>query len=112
MKPVRFVKMHGAGNDFVLVDDRDGDFPCEHRLIAAMGEFLIVSEAKEKSGTFLTVNEALELNRDIYAIPYPLSDEKSGCNLLIQEGAQILSSYEEVSALTKRFDKASETSLY
>ena len=26
MKPVRFVKMHGAGNDFVLVDDRDGDF--------------------------------------------------------------------------------------
>ena len=36
MKPVRFVKMHGAGNDFVLVDDRDGDFPCEHRLIAAM----------------------------------------------------------------------------
>ena len=29
MKPVRFVKMHGAGNDFVLVDDRDGDFPCE-----------------------------------------------------------------------------------
>ena len=36
MSPVRFVKMHGAGNDFVLVDDRDGSFPCEHRLIAAM----------------------------------------------------------------------------
>ena len=36
MKPVRFVKMHGAGNDFVLVDDREGGFPCEHRLIAAM----------------------------------------------------------------------------
>ncbi len=36
MNNVRFVKMHGAGNDFVLVDDREGSFPCEHRLVAAM----------------------------------------------------------------------------
>jgi len=37
MKTVRFVKMHGAGNDFVLVDDRDGSFPCDdHRRIAAL----------------------------------------------------------------------------
>ncbi len=36
MKTVKFVKMHGAGNDFVLVDDRGGSFPSEHRLVAAM----------------------------------------------------------------------------
>ena len=37
MKTIRFVKMHGAGNDFILVDDRDGSFPCDdHRRIAAM----------------------------------------------------------------------------
>ncbi len=37
MKPVSFVKMHGAGNDFVLVDDLAGEFPAEdHRRIAAM----------------------------------------------------------------------------
>lgn len=29
MKPIKFVKMHGAGNDFILVDDRDGSFPVE-----------------------------------------------------------------------------------
>ena len=37
MKMISFVKMHGAGNDFILVDDRAGDFPIDdHRRIAAM----------------------------------------------------------------------------
>lgn len=36
MNIVRFTKMHGAGNDFVLVDDRDGRFPERGSLIAAM----------------------------------------------------------------------------
>ena len=34
---IRFVKMHGAGNDFVLIDDRDGAFPCSRGLLAAIG---------------------------------------------------------------------------
>lgn len=37
MRKIPFVKMHGAGNDFVLVNDLAGDFPVEdHRRIAAM----------------------------------------------------------------------------
>ena len=39
MKKIRFVKMHGAGNDFILVDDRDGTFPSHDNLrIAALAE--------------------------------------------------------------------------
>ena len=34
---IRFVKMHGAGNDFVLIDDRDGSFPCDRKVLAAIG---------------------------------------------------------------------------
>ena len=33
----RFVKMHGAGNDFVMIDDRDGTFPAEKATLAAIG---------------------------------------------------------------------------
>jgi diaminopimelate epimerase len=37
MNIVKFVKMHGAGNDFILIDDREGRFPVDdHRRIAAM----------------------------------------------------------------------------
>ena len=34
---IRFTKMHGAGNDFVLIDDRGGAFPCKREVLAGVG---------------------------------------------------------------------------
>lgn len=37
MNIVKFTKMHGAGNDFILIDDREAKFPVhDHRRIAVM----------------------------------------------------------------------------
>ena len=67
------------------------NFPWRNRIIAALSESLIVIQAKQYSGTMLTVNEALKLDRTIYALPHRIDDELgAGCNFLIQEGASIL----------------------
>ncbi len=66
-------------------------FPYRNRLIAAANRGILVTQAVCKSGSMLSVKEALELGREVYCLPYPYnSKEGAGCNLLIQQGATIL----------------------
>lgn len=75
-------------------------FPWRNRIIAALAKRIIVVEAKEKSGTLLTVNEALKLDKDIYVFPYRYDDKfGKGCNMLIQQGANMLVFDEEIENL-------------
>ncbi len=78
---------------------RKEHFPWRNRLIAALGEKLIVTEASYKSGTMLTVNEAICLSKEIYVVPYPLSDTESGCNLLANQGANVIYDWKQVKYL-------------
>ncbi|MGN1399461.1 MAG: DNA-processing protein DprA [Erysipelotrichaceae bacterium] len=65
-------------------------FPFRNRIIAALAKSIVVTQAAVKSGTMITVNEALNLNKEIYCVPYRYDDEKGqGCNQLIQQGANI-----------------------
>ncbi len=71
-------------------------FPPRNRLISGLSEAVIVVEAREKSGTMITVDMALEQGKDVYAIPGRLVDGLSGgCNRLIKQGAGVILSAEE-----------------
>lgn len=70
-------------------------FPLRNRLISGLSDRLLVMEAKERSGTLITVRYALEQGRDVYALPGRVTDSTSkGCNQMIADGAGILLSPE------------------
>lgn len=57
-----------------------------NRLIAALSLATVVTEAGWRSGSINTVNHALELNRNVFAIPGPITSPASaGCNRLIRD---------------------------
>ena len=71
-------------------------FPRRNRILAALGGAVVVVEAAERSGAFITVEHALDLGRDVYAVPGAIDAPQSrGCNLLIRQGAQVITSPEE-----------------
>lgn len=73
------------------------NFPRRNRLISGLADFVIVVEARERSGSLITVDHALEQGKEIYAVPGRPSDALSrGCNRLIAQGAGIFSSTRQV----------------
>lgn len=65
-------------------------FPPRNRIVSGLADVLVVIEARQRSGTAITVEMALEQGRDIYAVPGRVTDRLSdGCNKMIREGAHV-----------------------
>jgi DNA processing protein len=63
-------------------------FPHRNRLLAALGDGVLVIEASKTSGALQTAGWALELGRQVFSVPGSIFLEGySGCNLLLQQGA-------------------------
>ncbi|MEK7127608.1 MAG: DNA-processing protein DprA, partial [Patescibacteria group bacterium] len=59
-------------------------FPVRDRIIAALADEIIVTEAAVKSGALITVRDAVKLKRKIWAVPGPITSKTSeGTNNLI-----------------------------
>ncbi len=74
-----------------------GQFASRNRIIAGLADAILVLEARERSGTFITVGNALDQGKQIFALPGRITDGLSkGCNQLIRQGAELLSGPEDV----------------
>lgn len=63
-------------------------FPQRNRIISALADAVLVVEAREKSGTLITVDMALEQGKEVYVVPGRCTDSLSrGCNKLLRQGA-------------------------
>lgn len=68
-----------------------------NRLISGLSDAIVVIEATERSGTLSTVNHAIEQNKEVFAVPGPITSLLSvGPNRLLQQGAHPATSIQDI----------------
>lgn len=67
-------------------------FPFRNRITVALGNEIYIAECKEHSGTTTAINEALDINKQIYVLPFDVFEAKEKGiynNVLISEGSMM-----------------------
>ncbi len=74
-------------------------FPLRNRLLVALSAGVVVIEADLRSGSLISAQSALDLGREVMAVPGSIRSPLSqGCHALLRQGANLVTSSADITA--------------